>query len=93
MNDYKSGALPHNITVNDRKHLNVDGITEVISFDEASVCLTTLCGDLYIDGTELHITTLDTDRGVVSVDGNIAAIYYARESAKEKRSLFGKRQK
>ncbi|MBQ1957144.1 MAG: sporulation protein YabP [Clostridia bacterium] len=101
MNDYKSEALPHNITVNDRKRLNVNGITEVISFDEASVCLCSVCGDLFIDGEGLHVTTLDIDRGVVSIDGQIDAISYAYESSKDKNKkkeknaggLFGKRQK
>ena len=57
----------HELVLYDRKTLNMSGIVEVISFDDVSVSLKTKCGELYVEGTELHISALDTVKGAVSV--------------------------
>ena len=80
----------NDIVIRSRKHIDISGVTEVISFDENSVAMLTVCGEMALEGEALKIGVLDTDRGMVSVDGKISAvIYYDESPAPEKRKRFG----
>ena len=87
----QSPKTSHEITGKNRKTLTVTGVEDVDSFDDASVRLNTVCGELVIDGNGLKVTVLDTARGNVSVDGNIQAINYYDKKLGTKRSIFGKK--
>lgn len=80
----------HDISLKSRKHMNISGVTEVISFDEHAVNLRTVCGDIAIEGEGLHIGVLDMDRGVVALDGTVDGIYYTHTEQTEKKGFFGK---
>jgi len=80
----------HLLTLKDRKSLNINGIVEVMSFDDRSVMLKTVCGELSIEGNELHISELDTGKGEVSVDGNIEALTYYDTRSDERKGRFGR---
>ena len=73
-----------------RDKLDISGVVDVTRFDDLCIVLQTVCGELTIDGKNMKISVLDTDRGVVSVDGEIDAMYYSDETKKEKRSFWGK---
>lgn len=68
--------LPHRLTLTDRRQLTVSGVTEVVSFDEASVVLRTELGTLVIHGKELQLRQLSLEGGQVLVDGTVAALIY-----------------
>ena len=76
--------LPHKLTLNERKNLTMTGVTEVVSFDDASVVLHTVLGTLEVQGENLQLKTLSIDGGQVAVDGHITALYY-----EEPRSTVG----
>ncbi len=82
--------VPHELRLSDRRALGMNGIVEVVSFDDCSVVLKTVCGELVIEGQELHISVLDTARGAVSVDGNICAMIYYDQKSSDRRGRFGK---
>ena len=44
----------HLITLRNRKVLAVNGVYEVVSFDESSVVMKTVCGELVIEGDGLQ---------------------------------------
>ena len=73
-----------------RKHFDVNGVKEVESFDEENVTLRTVCGLLSVDGKGLKISVLDIDKGIVSLDGRIDAVYFSDEVQEKKRGLFGR---
>ena len=75
-----------------RKHLNVDGVIDVDQFDEETVILQTVCGKLTVEGSEMKISVLDKNKGIVSLDGHIDAIYYSDENKNRdnKKRLFGR---
>ena len=73
-----------------RKHLEVNGVKEVESFDDVNVTLRTLCGLLSIDGKELKIAVLDVDKGIVSLDGRIDTVYFSDECTDAKRGFLGR---
>ncbi len=79
----------HEIRVGMRKEMNVTGVREVVSFDEACVVLRSVCGEMTVEGSELRVGTLDTDRGVVTLSGKIDTVYYTDERPTERRG-FGK---
>lgn len=81
----------HNISIRDRKHIDISGVKEVVSFDDLSVVLVTVGGDMTVEGTNLKIGVLDTDRGLVSIDGKISALLYEDESSTDgKKGILGK---
>lgn len=83
--------LPHRLTLDERQKLTVTGVSEVVSFDENSVVLTTDMGTLVILGRELQLKTLSVEGGQVAVDGTVCAMSYEepRSSGGWMRRLFG----
>lgn len=83
--------LPHKLTLNERKSLNMTGVTEVVSFDENTVVLKTELGDLVIHGQNLQLRNLSLEGGQVAVEGTICAFIYeqSRKSGSGLRRLFG----
>jgi sporulation protein YabP len=73
--------LPHKLTLNERKQLTMTGVSEVVSFDDASVVLHTSLGTLVIQGRDLQLKNLSLDGGQVAVDGTITAISYEEPKA------------
>lgn len=66
----------HALSLTARAALCVSGVIEVKSFDEQSVLLKTDCGDLAVEGSDLHVSTLDIARGVVELTGQVSGLYY-----------------
>lgn len=93
MNESRPTAVQtaQDITVKNRTKMSISGVTEVISFDETAVNLKTVCGELCVEGEGLHIGVLDTERGVVSLEGStIDGIYYPRPDGGDRKGFFGK---
>lgn len=81
----------HKLFLSERNHLELSGVSEVISFDELSVFLHSACGRMEIEGEGLHISALDLSCGEVKVEGKINGIFYYDEKEKgEKRGLWGR---
>ena len=85
-------AEKNDIAIRSRRHIDVTGVKEVLSFDESSVSMITACGEMSIEGESLKIGTLDTEKGIVSVDGRIGAvIYYDEPTGEGRKKLFGRK--
>ena len=78
------------IILHSRTTLDIVGVDEVINFDEEQVHLRSVDGEMMIEGEGIKIDSLDTDRGVVKLNGRINAIYYASDPEKTKKGFFGK---
>lgn len=89
----KGKKATHEFSVRDRKTMLISGVSEI---DENSVVAETSCGEMTVEGTGLHIGALDTDRGFLSLDGEISGIYYLEDQSpvtvngRKKRGLFGR---
>ncbi|MBR3816052.1 MAG: sporulation protein YabP [Clostridia bacterium] len=81
--------MPHNITLKDRKHLTVSGVTDVDSFDEVTIVAYTDTGELTIKGEELKINRLNTETGELNVEGRISSLSYLDEEPAA-RSFFSR---
>lgn len=75
------------LTLNDRSLLSLNGISDIISSDEASVYLNTSDGALLIEGSELHIISMNVGSGEITLEGRIDALSY-RDCAKDTKSGF-----
>jgi sporulation protein YabP len=90
--DHGDGPL-HSVQAQNRREITVTGVREVVSFDETGVLLVTTCGQLSVEGEDLHVTTLNTRDGVVVVTGILNGLLYENETTPEgqgKRSRFGR---
>ena len=83
-------SIKHNVILEDRNKLAVDGVNDVVSFDDVSVILDTVSGRLNIVGTNLHIQLLCLDSGKVVIDGEISEMVYEDERASVKKGFFGR---
>lgn len=84
-------ALPHKVTLNERKKLTVSGVTEVVSFEEDAVILKTALGTLAVQGRQLQLKTLSPEGGQVDVEGTVSALIYEepKQTGGILRRLFG----
>ena len=83
-----STARPHQLILQDRQRLELSGVSDVDSFDDATVTAFTSQGELVVSGSGLHILPLNLESGSLSLEGHIDALQY-RESA-PKGSFFGR---
>lgn len=84
-------ALPHKLTLTDRKNLAISGVTGVEGFDTETVVLHTTLGTLTVRGSDLQLEKLTLDGGEVGITGNIVAMIYteSRPSGGFWRRLLG----
>ena len=78
--------LPHRLTLHERQQLTVTGVSEVVSFDENAVVLTTDMGTLLVTGSQLQLKNLSEKDGQVAVEGTVSALSY--EEPRKKRGLL-----
>ena len=77
----------HAIVLKDRRDMRIDGVSEVVSFDETCIMLKTQCGDMTIEGKDLKITVLEIDAGIVVLSGTVSGVYYSEPQNTQKRSF------
>ncbi len=87
--DNKCGVS--SLVLRDRKNLSVNGVCELVSYDDCEVILETNCGRLLVSGHSLHVSKLDLSAGEVEVDGEVdEAAYIERSGAAEKKGLLSR---
>ena len=80
----------HEIKLVKRKEMAIFGVCEVISFDDESVRLMSVEGEIYGEGEDIKIGVLDTDKGVVTLTGKINGFYYVSEEKNTKKGFFSR---
>ncbi len=79
-------ADTQNLILQNRASLSVTGVTEVCGFDDHSISMVTLLGDLLIKGKTLRISRLSLDVGEVDVEGTVDSLEYTK--LRRKRETF-----
>ena len=88
MNTARQAPVRTNVNIENRERISVTGITRVDSFDEGEVSAATDNSGISVYGQNLHISRLDLENGILTVDGFITGVEY---SDKEKREgLFSR---
>lgn len=80
----------HEFCVKMRKEMRLTGVRDIDSFDEGCAVLQTTAGELTVEGNELKIGILDTERGIVTISGKINGLFYSSEKVQEKRGIISK---
>ena len=79
-----------NLQLTNRERLELDGVEDVLSFDEMSVYLVTKSGNLLVEGNDLHITTLNVESGDLVIEGYVRSIAYNDKETNKKGSFFSR---
>jgi len=80
MEDKKS-----NLMLENRKKLTVNGVIEVINFNEDQILLNTDVGTMIIKGQELRMNKLDVQNGDVLITGKVDSFVYTNDKSKAKK--------
>lgn len=79
------------LTMENRKRLLLNGVVEVVSFNEDQIILNTNLGTLHIKGEGLKMNKLDVQNGEVVINGMVnSCIYVNKENKKDKEKLLSK---
>lgn len=79
----------HTLTLDKREKLILTGVEDILSYDEEAIIARTEGGILIIRGENLHIGSLDLDKGTLTARGEISALDYDNEPS-SKGSLLGR---
>ena len=66
----------HNVIIKDRKIMEITGVKQIDSFDANEFLIETAQGWMLIQGKELKLGKLDTERGDVVIKGVIESMTY-----------------
>jgi len=83
-------SFKHNIIIENREKTAVSGVIDVISFDEDLVVAETEMGVLIIKGENLHVNSLNLEKGEMKLDGNVFSLNYEEKGHNEHTSFFGR---
>ena len=81
----------HKLVLEGRKKLFIQGVEDVISFEECILVLKTVMGIMSIDGSELRITDLNLDRKEIEIEGTVNGIIY-QGARPQKSGLFKRKE-
>ena len=82
-------AMPHLLSLSERRCLSVSGVQDVDSFDETTVILYTEQGELTVKGTDLHINRLNIETGDLTMEGHVESLVYTEVHTRSG-GFFGK---
>lgn len=82
--------MEHVIRMVDRENIEINGVLDVISFDEEVVTVETEKGLLVIRGLNLHINKLSLENGELFVEGYTSSISYEENQLVKSQGMFNK---
>lgn len=71
-----SGSVAHGLTLEGRSKMSISGVTDVDCFDESTVLVYTVMGELTVKGKHLQVDSLSVETGDVSLQGDVWSIRY-----------------
>ena len=66
----------HSVRIENRKTLEMSGVSEVNAFNEEEISASTEAGEIVIKGSELHVEALNLENGTLKINGSITALIY-----------------
>ena len=74
-----------NLTLENRRKLTINGVIEVINFNENQILLNTDVGTMLVKGQGLKMNKLDVQNGDVIITGKVDSFVYTSEKSKVKK--------
>ncbi|KAJ3197125.1 hypothetical protein HK101_005865 [Irineochytrium annulatum] len=81
--------LGHHLSMQNRKLLDLTGVSNVESFDSEEFLLQTELGHLTIRGHNLHIKNLSLEEGLLSIEGTVSSLQYLDPGSQNKNIWAG----
>lgn len=78
----------HTISLISRKELRITGVNQLICFDDLSVKLSSVLGEIEIFGNSLTVDSLDLDKGFIYISGEISGLEYVEDVPKKKKRFW-----
>ena len=78
----------HTLRMTGRAELLVEGVLDVVRFEERNLLLDTELGMLEIDGEQLRIARLDPDKKEIFICGTVNGLFYVAAPQKKSGGLF-----
>ena len=79
----------HSLYLSNRKNLSLSGVKDLLAFDENSVSVISIMGNIVIRGANIKIGSFNTDTGDMQIEGEFSAIIYL-DNQNGKESFFKK---
>ncbi len=79
--------MEHTISLKDRSSLVISGVDHIYSFNDKKVELLTSLGRLIVEGENLDMNKLNLEENIISVEGTINSLNYAKEKKPEEKFL------
>lgn len=76
----ENGTVFQDCVLKSRKELSINGVKEIVSFDDTAVNLQTVMGGLAVRGENLKILFFNTEKEEAGLVGKINAVYYTNDS-------------
>lgn len=70
------GLQGHSVIIDDRKTVDITGVTEVCGFDDETVNLNSSAGKITIKGENLKISNFNNENGNFKAEGKIHGVIY-----------------
>ena len=64
------------LTLTDRRELKVNGVLEVVYYDDREITLYTALGDMYIRGNGLEVSDVFSESGAVNINGYVNSVFF-----------------
>lgn len=83
----------HNVSIKDRKSVELTGVKSIESFDPTEFLIETSLGYLNVVGTDLSLVRFNQDQSEVAIKGNIISLSYVsnkKSPQANKDKFFGK---
>ena len=90
MQQESNQCAPHSLSLVNRGHAELTGVTDVDCFNEQIVVLATALGALTISGSGLNITRFNQQDGNLSIDGEFQAFEYSGKKNGAKGGLLSR---
>ena len=84
----KTPEKPYGMTIDQRRKAVITGVTDVESFDESTVVLHTHGGRLTLNGSGLHVSSLQLEDGKLTVEGAIDSAAYEGGGGRRRGGFF-----
>ncbi len=66
----------HTLNIENRSHIFMTGALNVENFDDTSMKIETVMGDLELKGSGIHITKFDTEAKELAIEGEFDSVEY-----------------
>jgi sporulation protein YabP len=73
------------LMLENRRKLTINGVIEVINFNESQILLNTDVGTMMVKGKELKMNKLDVQNGDVIITGKVDSFVYTSDKSKVKK--------